>query len=117
MALSPEGIAYVIHVIGLRIRPGRGMHLSAEFLGGARNVLGGARWYTHMELFRFTTKTDFSFEGEGQRVLIVNPVPYALFAGTEKHAQPIDNGERVGPYKVFAGSAFLNALERDCIEK
>ena len=117
MALSPEGIAYVIHIVGLRILPRRSTHISSEFLGGARNVLGGTRWYSHMELFRFTTKTDFSFEGAGQRILIVNPVPYALFVGTDQYAQPIDNGAAVGSYKVFAGSAFLNALERDCIHK
>ncbi|MBE6702985.1 MAG: hypothetical protein E7585_06205 [Ruminococcaceae bacterium] len=116
MAISPEGIAYVIHIFGLRILPRRRAHLSSEFLGGARHMLGGNAWYTHMELFRFTTKTDFSFEGEGQKVLIVNPVPYALFSGTQTQAHPIDNGETVGAYKVFAGTAFLNALERNCID-
>lgn len=117
MSLSPDGIAHVIHVWGLRIIPGRRMHASAEFLGGTGRALGGSRWYQKLEIFRFTTKTDFSFEGEGCRILIVNPVPFALFAGTEGNAQPIDNGAAVGPYKVFSGTAFLNALERDCIEK
>ncbi len=118
MALSPEGIAYTVHVIGLRIRPPRSVYRTTYFMqGDARKMLGGESWYTHMELFRFTTKTDFSFAGDGQRILIVNPVPYALYAGTEKHASPIDNGERVGAYKVFTGSAFLNALERNCVDK
>ena len=117
MALSPDGIAYVIHIIGLRIMPRRSTHLSSEFLGGARKALGGSSWYSHMELFRFTTKTDFSFDGEGQKILIVNPVPYSLFAGSDQYARPIDNGAAVGTYKVFAGTAFLNALERDCIHK
>ena len=117
MALSPDGIAFVIHVIGLRILPRRQMHTSAEFFGGTRHALGGHAWYTHMELFRFTTKSDFSFSGAGKKILIVNPVPYALFAGTECAAAPIDNGEHVGDYTVFAGTAFLNALERDCIDR
>ena len=117
MSLSPDGIAHVIHAWGLRILPGRRMHTSAEFLGGAGRALGGGRWYQKLEIFRFTTKTDFSFEGEGQRILIVNPVPHALFAGTENRARPIDNGDTVGPYKIFTGTAFLNALERDCIDK
>ena len=117
MAISPEGIAHVIHVIGLRILPRRHLHLSAEFLGGPRRALGGNTWYTHMELFRFTTKTDFHFASDAKKILIVNPVPYALFAGTERAAAPIDNGDHVGDYTVFAGSAFLNALERDCADR
>ena len=117
MSLSPDGVAHVIHVWGLRILPGRRMHASAEFFGGSQRALGGKQWYQKLEIFRFTTKSDFSFTGEGQRVLIINPIPFALFAGTEGNAQPIDNGAAVGPYKVFAGTAFLNALERDCIER
>jgi hypothetical protein len=117
MSLSPDGIAHVIHVWGLRILPGRRALASAEFLGGRSHAPGGNRWHQKLEILRYTTRTDFSFEGEGQRILIVNPVPFALFAGTEACATPIDNGADVGPYKIFAGTAFLNALERDCIEK
>lgn len=117
ISLSPDGVAHVIHVWGLRILPGRRMHTSAEFLGGAGRALGGGRWYQKLEIFRFTTKTDFSFESDAQRVLIVNPVPFALFAGTESCARPIDNGDTVGVYKIFTGTAFLNALERDCVDK
>ena len=40
-----------------------------------------------------------------------------LFGGTETQASPIDNGDTVGGYKVFAGTAFLNALERNCLDK
>ena len=117
MSISPDGVAHVIHIWGLRILPSRHMHISSEFLGGAGRALGGTRWYQKLEILRFTTKTDFSFEGDGQRVLIVNPVPFALFAGSEEQAQPIDNGATVGAYKIFAGTGFLNALERNCIEK
>ena len=121
MALSPDGIAGVIHVIGLRIGPrGSAANMGATFFhapDGKADRMLHARWFQHLELFRYTTKTDFSFESEHQRVLIVNPVPYALFAGTESHACPIDNGDTVGAYKVFAGTAFLNALERNCVEK
>ena len=118
IALSPQGVASTVHIVGLRILPPRHMYQATYFMqGDARRMLGGGTWYSHMELFRFTTKADFSFEGEGQKVLIVNPVPYALLAGTEAHAHPIDNGETLGDYKVFAGTAFLNALERDCIDR
>lgn len=121
MALSPDGVASVIHVIGLRIGPRHSpAGMRATFFhapDGKADRMLHARWFQHLELFRFTTKTDFSFQGEHKKILIVNPVPYALFGGTEQHARPIDNGDTVGEYKVFAGTAFLNALERDCLEK
>ena len=121
MALSPSGIASVIHVIGLRIGPRNSpAGMRATFFhapDGKADRMLHARWFQHLELFRYTTKTDFSFESPHQRILIVNPVPYALFGGTETQASPIDNGDTVGGYKVFAGTAFLNALERNCLDK
>ncbi len=120
MSLSPDGVAQVIHVIGLRIgaRHAAGMRATFFFSSeGRSDRMLHARWFQHLELFRYTTKTDFSFEGDGQKVLIINPVPFALFAGTAEHARPIDNGDAVGNYKIFAGTAFLNALERDCVDK
>lgn len=120
MSLSPDGVAHVIHVIGLRIgaRHAAGMRATFFFArDGKSDQMLHARWFQHLELFRFTTKTDFSFESDTQKILIVNPVPFALFAGTEQRACPIDNGDTVGDYKIFAGTAFLNALERDCVDK
>ena len=120
MSFSPNGTVHVIHSFGLRILPARGLYNHTVFHapdGRSDQMLHAAGWYQRLEIFRFTTKTDFTFEGDGQKVLIVNPVPVALFAGTDKSSRSIDNGEAVGDYRIFTGSAFLNALERDCVEK
>ena len=29
----------------------------------------------------------------------------------------LDNGDVIGGYKIFTGSGFLNALERNCIDR
>ena len=119
ISISQDGIMHVIHSWGLRIIPSRGMYIATFFHapnGRVDQLLHSSHWHQKLEILRFTVKTSFGFESDTQKILIVNPVPISLFAGTEKRARPIDNGDQIGGYKVFAGTAFLNALERDCID-
>lgn len=76
----------------------------------------GASKLANMELSQKATVSDYTFESEYTKVLILNPIPYYIFAGHPDHAMAIDTGSRVGDYLIFNGSGFMNALERDCVE-
>lgn len=122
MILSEDGTAAIEHSFGLRqgsIRAmGHGLFGNGANFGGNTNG-GMAGYYRHRkaELYRFTTHLDFSFEGEGTKILIVNPVPFEILAGSTYKSRYIDNGDFAGEYLVFSASGFLGALERGCVER
>ncbi|MBQ9805043.1 MAG: hypothetical protein IJW49_00825 [Clostridia bacterium] len=71
-----------------------------------------------LELFHLSSATDYTFEADGYKVLLLNPVARRVYsADPNGKLYPLDNGDRVGEYKIFAGNAFLRALERDCADK
>ena len=59
----------------------------------------------------------YEADADETKVLIVNPVAKELLTGKGGRNVPIDNGDGVGEYKVFAGTAFINALRRDSVDK
>ena len=71
-----------------------------------------------LELFRISSDTNYTFEADGYKILILNPVAKRVY-GVEKTGQlyVLDNGMSVGDYRIFAGNAFLRALERDCADR
>lgn len=73
--------------------------------------------FRRVEYFRYTSQFDFSFEADGVKVLIVNPVPKEIFAGDTSFNRLIDTGETIGSYKVFTASGFLGALARDVVDR
>ncbi|MBQ8340045.1 MAG: hypothetical protein IJY16_06335 [Clostridia bacterium] len=68
-------------------------------------------------VFQYISSYRFDFESDGIKILIINPDVEALYAGTPDFYRLIYTGETVGPYKIFEGIPFLNALERDCVER
>ncbi len=57
----------------------------------------------------------FAFpEGEGERILLVDPVPYVLClrGGNGGELYPLDNASRVFGYTVYGKNSFVNMLER-----
>lgn len=73
--------------------------------------------FRRVEFFCFTSEYDFSFESEHVKICIVAPVPKTISAGNEHWNRPIDTGTKVGDYRIFSSTGFLNALRRDCVEK
>ena len=73
--------------------------------------------FRRIEIFCFTSEYDFSFESAYERVCIVAPVPKAISAGNDRWHRPIDTGAKIGDYRIFSSTGFLNALMRDCVEK
>lgn len=122
MILSEDGTAAIEHSLGLRqggIRTvghglfGNGANFSQTQTGGVSG------YYRHrkVELYRFTTRLDFSFDSEYTKILIINPVPFEIMAGDTYRSRYIDNGDFVGEYLVFSASGLLGALERGCIDR
>ncbi len=68
-------------------------------------------------LFSFVTNRNFAYEADGlQKILIINPVPQSLWTVRGGRQEEIDNGQSVGEYKVYAGTAFLRALRLDALD-
>lgn len=108
-----------------RVRAGE-REYSCKFISGVRRRVmlvlypnGICQFIKTVKLFRLdfsrTVKTYvFEWEADCPRILILNPAPYKV---CEPGGGELDNGDRVGAYKVFTGPAFLNALERDCVDR
>lgn len=73
--------------------------------------------FRRVEFFTFTSNYDFAFESEYEKLCIVAPVPKTISAGNDRWHRPIDTGTKVGEYRIFSSTGFLNALKRDCIER
>lgn len=73
--------------------------------------------FRRVEYLCWTTRHDFSFESEHEKICIVVPVPATVYAGDERWHRPIDTGMAVGGYRIFSSSGFIGALTRDCIER
>lgn len=73
--------------------------------------------FRRVEFFSYTTICHFDFESENHKICLVMPVPKEICAGNEHWNRPIDTGVRVGDYRIFNATGFLNALQRDCVER
>ena len=103
--------------------------------------------FISIELFSYTKTFEFGWESDAKKVLIVNPVPKRVLTPKGEHAIPeenteyyvsqrmgglkamvlkttsqeyateLDNCDIVGGYEFYTATGFLNALERDIIDK
>lgn len=69
-----------------------------------------------IEIFRYVKKFNFGYESENDKLLIVVPVPRFVQMNKAGKVFEMDNGEVIGDYRLFAGTGFINALERECID-
>ncbi len=67
------------------------------------------------ELLRFETQADYTFEADGEKLLLLNPPPKFVKITHDGITIDADNGDRVGEYTIYAANAFLRALERDAV--
>ena len=66
-----------------------------------------------VHLWRRITTFRYDFEGRSKKILVILPTPQKVM-----HAEGgcyLDIGDKVGEYTVYTATAFLNALERDCL--
>lgn len=102
--------------------------------------------FLKLVLFSYTKSFDYTYEADCKKVIIINPIPqrvllprtefndlmdesnmligksgHRLFAsnasGDGPDSHELDNGDIVGGHELYSARAFLNALERDCIDK
>ncbi|MBQ7846859.1 MAG: hypothetical protein IJ344_01110 [Clostridia bacterium] len=83
--------------------------------------LEGARLHK-IRLFRqdiFSWEDHFlcGFPSEHKRIIIVNPVCKRLCTAQNGKVVELDNGDEIGKYELYTGRAFINALERDVIDR
>ncbi len=86
---------------------GKGEHIHVISIGKK-----GAR----IEIFRYVKTFNFGYESQHDKVLIVVPVSKFMQTNRAGKIFDVDNGEEIGKYKMFAGTGFINALERECID-
>ena len=85
---------------------------------GGGNFSSGPNEDRTLEFFAHASVTDYTFEADGNKILILNPAARRVyFEGANGKLASIDNGDHIGEYTVFTGNAFLRALERDCADK
>lgn len=71
-----------------------------------------------LTLFQYESAYLFRYESDLPKIVIINPTPNQIFSiSQDKRVSEIASGDKVGDYKVFTATAFLNALERDVLEK
>lgn len=100
--------------------------------------------FLRMVLFSYTKSFNFGFESNHKKILIINPIPQRILfpradftddtdelseisvrtktrlkvsVNSNLDSRELDNGDIIDGYEIYAGKAFLNALERDCIDK
>ena len=67
------------------------------------------------DFFTDTISLDYTFEGEGKKLLIVDPAVANVYV-TDGHARRrLESGDRLMGYQLYDGIGFLNALKRKCI--
>ena len=66
------------------------------------------------EIFRLEREGTYAFDcpKDGKKILLLNPVPRRTMLGAGTY-EPADNGDMIGEYSVYGGTAFLNALKND----
>ena len=107
-----HGKIYECRILG-SVKRSNAMHLSPE--GVCSHAF--AFVLRRVEFFRIERNTDYRFESQYKKVLIITPVPKKLFSTFDRISFELDNGDRVGEYTIFSGGGFLGALERDCVDR
>lgn len=64
------------------------------------------------EIMRMQSSVDYTFEADGKKMLIINPVPKRVISSVKGLEKDMDNGDKIGEYSVFTGNAFLRLIER-----
>ncbi len=50
-------------------------------------------------------------------ILIINPIPKTVNVSENGKTALIDNGDRVGEYKIYSATALVNAIDRNCLDR
>lgn len=68
-----------------------------------------------VHLFTHYKTEKFGYPSEQEQILILNPTPKQVVRAKGNLTVEMDNGQKVGNYQIYTATAFLNALERECL--
>ncbi len=60
---------------------------------------------------------EYGIRGEGKKCIIVSPMPKHIFAESDGSSREILPGDRIWCYTVYNMSGFINAIDRDCLDR
>ena len=92
---------------------------ACRFVRVLRMVVRRSRFLVQTEFapnYYVQTEFTFAFEGEGKKLLIVDPMPRMFLTDMGKSI-PLTTGDKVWSYKIFSAAAFLGCLERNCLDR
>ena len=103
---SDNGIltrAFVFHIPAPRLTSARGFgYVQAHDRGNGDD----------RELFGFASEVDYTFEADGEKVLLLNLTPRRTRRKIGNVTTELDNGDKITEYTVFAANAFVRYLDR-----
>ncbi len=74
-------------------------------------TFAGVNW------FQSTKKCRFDYQSNNPQILIINPSLKFTYCAENGGLSEIDNGDKIGNYLIYTGNSFINAIERDCINR
>ncbi len=70
------------------------------------------------EVFEYKKSFIYDYDSKNKRILIINPVAKNLYSNYgQGMVEELDNGDIIGGFEIYTATGFLNALERDVIDK
>ena len=63
----------------------------------------------------FETKFDYSFEGDGKKLLIIAPTPKHAFICEDGKEKRLFTADKLWDAVVYEAEGFIGSLERDCL--
>lgn len=69
------------------------------------------------EIYSYDKGFNFGYESKHQKILIVNPIPKFYYTSFGGKTIALDNGDTVGGYKIYSATAFINAIDRNCLDR
>ncbi len=70
-----------------------------------------------MTLYTGYRKFKYDISGNNKKILIVLPSPQKLFVTDGSNHHLVDSGDKVGQYRIFGGTGFINAVDVDCLDR
>ena len=60
---------------------------------------------------------EYGIRGEGRKCIIISPLPKRIFAESDGSSREILPGDKIWGYTIYNMSGFINAIDRDCLDR
>ena len=67
--------------------------------------------------FTINHHVEYGIRGEGRKCIIISPLPKRIFAEEGGSSREILPGDKIWGYTVYNMSGFINAIDRDCLDR